>query len=102
MSPADDSPNDVNGEASPEAPDDGARVADKSRGQSSVDRLVRFQIEAYKARIAELKRALAGERAEKRTLTLELAALHERHRALKQLWRQLEAAHGKTLEGEDR
>lgn len=81
------------------------RAAGTERSRAGIDRLVRFQVEAYKTRIAELKRLLARERAEKQALARELAALHERHRAMRRLLqridRRLEAEIEQRPEGEE-
>lgn len=83
-----------------------ARIAKLERSRASVDQLVRFQIEAYKARIVDLKQSLAKARAEKRAAERELAALGRRHgelmRQVHELGRRLERAPGSGSEGEQR
>jgi predicted RNase H-like nuclease (RuvC/YqgF family) len=78
----------------------------RGRAAGGVDRLVRFQVEAYKARIEDLKRSLARERAEKQALTRQLTALNQRHRTLKELlgWidRQLDSRIQEIPKGEEK
>lgn len=58
------------------------RHAELERRRRSVDELTRFQIEAYKARLAALKRAEARHLAEKESLRRQFADLQRRHDAL--------------------
>lgn len=59
-----------------------ARIAESERRRQSVEALNRFQIQAYKARLAELKRAEARHLADKRRLERRLEALAEEVRRL--------------------
>ena len=77
-----------------------ARIAELERRHRSVDELTRFQIEAYKNRLAELKQAEAAHLAEKQKLARELEELRRRHDALAREVRRLGGRVEPGAEGE--
>lgn len=94
MSHAEDGPDDAVALAQSERQVFETRIAKLERMRTSVDQLVRFQVEAYKTRIAELKRMLARERAERQALARELAVLRGERQALQSLLRRIEQPRG--------